>query len=168
MALIHGDNTVFENTVTAMKGLMDNLKTAMDSAGDDPRPSAIYDTHNRHSVAFPSISVGIYSASVLESEAGIGNAGEIALPMRITCEIRIHLDYENGYMDKVKFWRLANSVMNYLTTDMNGYFKVNLVGYKAPIYEDMEFSSDEYFEESLTLGGYIRIGLLVVFSHAQN
>jgi hypothetical protein len=171
MAEIFGDNTVLESVKDCLKSLMDNLKTAMDSAGTDPRPTAIYDGHEQSAMTFPALSVGIADDGIAVIGSDIGrSAGTATIPMNIICEIRIHTDYdgEGRFVDRTKVWRLINSVSNYIKTNAQSYLEANLTGFLALRLEPSA-ASIEYlgFDESLTVGGKYNFVIQVVFNHTQ-
>lgn len=171
MAEIYGDNTVFESVKDCLKGLMDTLKTAMDSASTDPRPSAIYDGHEQSILSFPAITVGIADEGIQVIGDDIGRStGTATVPMNIVCEIRVHTDYdgEGKNVDRIKTWRLLNSISNYVKTNGQSYLETNLTGYLALRLEPSEMAIEyEGFDESLTVGGYYKFVIQVVFSHTQ-
>ncbi len=168
MAYVYGDNTVFESIKTCLKTIMDNLKAAMDAAETDPRPGGIYEGHEQHNMTLPAVTVGIDEAEIIANEAGIGQSGAISLPMNIVAEIRVHTDYAGGYLDKVKCWRLLNSISNYVKTNGRDYLRTNLTGFLAIEFAPGEFGLEESsFDDTLTIGGYYKFVIQVVFTHAQ-
>ena len=118
MATVHGDNLIFQSCRTVIDAQMDAMKTAMDTAVDDPRPSAIYNTHEVVKMSLPAISVDLDSVEKDESELArkTGAGGEVVTKYHVTLEIRAHTAFENGSHDKVKIARLLNSVNNWLET----------------------------------------------------
>jgi len=171
MAEIYGDNTVFESVKDCLKALMDALKTAMDTAETDPRPDTIYDGHEQSITSFPAVSVGISDDGVVVLRDDIGRSQTAAtIPQDIIVEIRVHTDYdgEGNYVDRVKVFRLLNSITNYIKTNAESYLVTNLTGFLAVKLDPSEIGiENDGFDESLTIGGYFKFVIQTSFNHTQ-
>ena len=167
MATIHGNNTIVDDIKTNLYNLMDALKTAMESAGDSPRPAAVYNGHEQIIMTLPAISVDIDSIEVLNAR-GISAGGNVDYFKVFSCSIRVHTDFEGGYPDNLKILRLLISISNYIETNADNYLETNLNGYQALDMEAAfyDFEPDGY-DESLTIGGQFIFGIQVNLRQTQ-
>lgn len=171
MAIIHGDNQIFEDCRLALKTLMDELKTAMDTDSDDPRPAAVYDGHEQMKMSLPAISVdflGLINDGKARIQGRAAGAGQIVVRYPLLGEIRMHTDYRDGYRDNIKLARLLNSVNNWIETHRD--FSADLdsgdvVSFQVTNVTDLTMNDE--FPESLTLGGKIRLSLVTIVTHTQ-
>ncbi|UCE65931.1 MAG: hypothetical protein JSU85_13920 [Candidatus Zixiibacteriota bacterium] len=169
MATVYGDNKIFESCRTAVYNLLDALKTAMEEAGTDPALAAVYSGHEQIKMTLPAASAdfegiiddggGRYHGSKAEVAGHIINA---RYPILIS--VRVHTDYQDGYRDKVKLARLLNSVNNYLWTHKPS---IDASGVVKLIHHVGEVTTDDVFQESLTIGGQINVLIIVNVSHTQ-
>lgn len=162
---IHGPNDMFDNSRSALKTLMDNLKSAMVTANENPRPAAVYDSHEQVKMSLPAISVGILEGdthgNIAGASAGIG--GIIAENYDIGCEIRVHTNWEGEYLDELTLSRLLNSAINWIEDHRN--LSAAIPGFCGLRIKDVSLSGS--FEESLTIGGRFLVDLIVNVDHTQ-
>lgn len=169
MATIHGDNVVFQACRTALYDAMVDMLAAMSS--DDPKPAAIYNTHDQVKMILPAVSadfVGVIDDGDDRVEGRSAGTGDIVVRYPLLCEIRVHTAYEGGYRDLVKLARLLNSVNNWIETHRdfssdldagtNVYFQLT---------EVPEITTDDDFEESMTIGGKMQLILKTTVTHTQ-
>jgi len=171
MATIYGTD-IFDDVRGAVKGLMDNLKTAMSST--DPKPLAVY---NRHETIIPAASMpaitvelsGEGESDIIAEQSAIASGGVYTLIYNLNCEIRIHtaFAFEGSYVDTVKISQLLNSIMNYVMTNGRSYFKTNITGYIATDYSTSEMTWPVEFEESQTVGGSYSFDISLHRDHTQ-
>jgi len=173
MATIFGTD-IFDDARGAVKVLMNNLKTAMDTAETDPRPLAIYNRHEKiiPAASLPAITVelsGEDRSDIIDEQSAVASGGVYTLIYNLTCEIRIHTAFifEGSYIDTVKISQLLNSIMNYVMTNGRSYFKSNITGYIATDYSASEISWPVEFSESQTVGGYYKFDISLHRDHTQ-
>lgn len=170
MATIHGDNLIFQTCRTALYDAMVDMKAAMDTDSDDPKPSAIYDDHDQVKMSLPAVSadfVGVIDEGdrIEGRQAGVG---DIVVRYPLLCEIRVHVAYEGGYRDRVKLARLLNSVNNWIETHRDFSSDIDAgTNVFFQVTDVMEITTDDEFEESLTIGGKMQLILKTTVTHTQ-
>lgn len=171
MAIIHGDNELFENCVGAIKAEMDSLYTAMVAADDDPRPAAVYEGHEQTKASLPAITVGLAGVEKRAPEDRLRKAasgGEIETVYEVAIEIRIHTAYHRQYRDRIKIRRLMNSVNNWLETHIDIGTVINETANVKYLFSTTgTMVLDEEFPESLTIGGILPVLIIVSVTHTQ-
>ncbi len=168
MATIHGDNVIFQSSRTAIYDLLVLLKTAMDSAVDDPRPSAVYNTHDVVKMSLPAVSVDFDGAEDVEEVIGSTDSGQITVRYEILCSVRVHTAFSNGFRNMIKLGRLLNSVNNYFNTNRNFHTAIDAsTNVRFQISEIGEVVMDEEYDESFTIGGSLKIKLIITVCHTQ-
>lgn len=171
MAIIHGDNQIFEDCRAALKNLMDELKSAMDTDSDDPRPAAVYDGHEQVKMNLPAISVdflGLIDDGVNRILGRSAGVGQIVVRYPLAGEIRIHTDYRGGYRDNIKLARLLNSVNNWIETHRD--FSADIDSGSTVFFQltkVLSVTMNDEFSESLTIGGKIQMILVTTVTHTQ-
>ncbi len=177
MATVYGDNSIFETIRTAFYDQLELLKTAMEGAGSDPLPLAVYNRHEIIKTTLPAYSVDILSIEkgetmqLRKAEAG----GIIQSTYFVACSIRAHTDFFEGYRDTVKIAQLLNSVNNWfeIHRDLNSEINVtDVVNFLFLTFGEGQGGSaiitlDDEFEESLTIGGTIAVTAAVSVWHTQ-
>lgn len=171
MATIHGDNVIFQSSRTALYDAMVDMLAAMVTDGDDPRPGAIYNTHDQVKMTLPAVSaefVGVVDGGeprIIGRDAG---AGDIVVHYALLCEIRVHTAYEGGYRDLVKLARLLNSVNNWIETNRDFSSDIDAgTNVHFQLTEVPEITTDDEFEESMTIGGKMQLILKTTVTHTQ-
>lgn len=165
MAEIHGVVKVLEEARDKLAALLNNLKTAMTTDLDDPRPAAVYDSHETLVTSFPAFSVDIIGLKALHKEAGFH-----AYPIRLACQVRVHTDcdYDGVFIDTVKVKRLINSIDNYLKTNAQSYLKTNMAdGFVRLWFDGGESEFNSVFAESRTVGGYLSFDMQCNYGYTQ-
>ena len=150
------EDQVFEDARIEIKAQMDAMAAAM--AADDPKPEVVYDNHFILKVsAFPAISIDIEGATQNEDETvgsyGAGAVVESYVEIIASIRVLMNWNYEGAYFDSLKFWRLANSIKNWMLKNrpLNNNFNVSYID---------NFSVNENFPESLTIGGSVTIKMI--------
>ncbi len=161
MALVYGDNQIFEDTRSAIKTLMDSLRTAM--ASDSPKLEGVYDGHLQVKMSLPSVSIDFDGFQAVGNQsgrsAGVGSAITETYIVRIS--LRVHTAYDIDSIDGVKLSRLMNSVNNYIMT----HRKLFITGFSR--LEILSGEVNKRFNESLTLGGEVKLGIIITVFHQQ-
>ncbi len=171
MATVHGDNVVFQSCRTVLYDQMVLMLAAMVTDDDDPRPGAIYNTHDQIKMILPAVTTDFVEViddgepRVLGRDAG---AGDIVVRYPLLCEIRVHTAYEGGYRDMVKLARLLNSVNNWIETNRDFSSAIDAgTNVFFQVTEVPEITTDNEFEESLTIGGKMQLILKTTVTHTQ-
>lgn len=162
MAVIYGDNTLFEECRTALYNAMVALQSAM-IPDYEPRPYSVYNTHEKVKVVVPSVTVGVMEIRKREDQAGIqaGTSPTVATTYDVYCDIRVHKDYRGGYRDEINLCRLLNSVSNWMET----HRALSITGFQFVEMGDITVKDE--FEETLTIGGKLELMINVALSHTQ-
>ena len=162
MPVIYGDNQIIEDIRSVLYAQAEGLRIVM-AVGYAPFPAAVYNSHEQVKMSLPALSVGIVAAE-LQGEMtgrGVGVGPAVRQTYRVSCDIRIHTDYEGGYRDEVKISRLVNSMANWLTSHDN----LAITG--LCYYEITGMSFNEEFAESLTIGGKLELTITLQLLHNQ-
>lgn len=163
MPVIYGDNQIIEDIRIELYDQMVALRAAMVAGSTAPLPAAIYNSHEQVKMTLPAISVGINDVQLQGELVGRSAAGSGAVKQiyTISCDIRVHTDYEGGYLDQVTLTRLLNSVSNWLTSHDN--LGIGGLAY----FEVTRLTIGHEFSESLTIGGRIEITMKINLLHSQ-
>lgn len=171
MATIHGDNIIFQACRTALYDAMIDMQAAMVTDGDEPRPYSVFNTHDQVKMTLPAVTadfVGVIDDGeprVLGRDAG---AGDIVVRYPLLCDIRVHTAYEGGYRDLVKLGRLLNSVNNWIETHRDFSTDIDAgTNVYFQLTEVPEITTDNNFEESMTIGGRMQLILKTTVTHTQ-
>ena len=167
MATVYGDNDVLDDLRVQLKSLLDAMKTDMDAAATDPRPGAIYNDHEQPYMTLPAISIGVEAVEAAEG-TGITSGSAYNLIRHVVCQLRVHIDYDGGYADYEKCWQLINSVSNYIEQKAHLYLQANLSEYLSLHFGITEMGVDESFDETGTIGGYYKFGIIIKLQHTPS
>lgn len=167
MATVHGDNDVLDDIRTQLKALMDAMMADMVTDGTDPRPATVYNSHEQPYMTFPAVTVGLNEIATDEG-VGVSSGGVYTLTRYVECEIRIHTDYTDGYLDDQKCWQLLNSIANYIEQKALLYLQSNLTEFHSLNFTESSIAVGEDFEESLTIGGLYKFEIIVSLQHTPS
>ena len=168
MATIHGDNVIFQSCRTAIYDLLVLLDADMDTDVDDPRFSAVYNTHEVVKMSLPAASVDFDGIEDMLEVIGSIGSGQIVGRYPIVCSVRVHTAYTNGFRDMIKLARLLNSVNNYLNVNRDFGTAIDAsTNVRFQISEIGEVVMDEEYDESFTIGGSLKVNLIATVCHTQ-
>jgi len=151
--LYAADSTVYE---TVRDTLVTGLE-AIDWTGISPSIANVYDGHSKADMAFNAISVELDTAD----QDHVGGKSSPSAPIinhHIEVELRIHSAVEGRYNDSEKFWRLGNSISNWLG-------RHNKLANQLHITKPAQLQDNLTFEESDTVGGNIVFTVLYTTAH---
>ena len=141
--LYAADSTVYE---TVRDTLVTGLG-AIDWTDVSPLISNVYDGHCKADMTFNAVSVGLTAVQ----QEHVGQKSSPTGPIinhGIQIELRIHTAVAGRYNDRELFWRLANSLSNWLG-------RHNKLASQMHIIEPGQIEDDLTFEDSDTVGGNI-------------
>lgn len=151
--LYASDSTVLEDVRDALKTKLD----AIDWTDVSPDIDHVYNNHNQANIEFNAVSIGIVS----DEKELIGLRSSSIGPLinhLITVELRIHIAVGERHNDYDIFWRLANSINNFLGRN-------NELASQMHITEPGTIVGAQTFDESDTVGGSLTFVILYTTAH---
>ena len=119
-------------------------------------------------MSLPAVSVDFDGAEDVEEVIGSTDSGQITVRYEILCSVRVHTAFSNGFRNMIKLGRLLNSVNNYFNTNRNFHTAIDAsTNVRFQISEIGEVVMDEEYDESFTIGGSLKIKLIITVCHTQ-
>jgi len=150
-ATIYGSNTIIDQSRAAIKALLDELLAAMAAAETNPRPLSVYDSHEQVKMTMPALTIGFDGEGSAEEGSGIDLLKTIG-----NWSIRIHMDYEDGYLNEKALGQVINSIRNYLFANGHEDFGAAIDGFAGISFDSYSATIGDSFKETLTIGGTIK------------
>ena len=149
MAVSYGTNTAFETARTTLVTTLGNMLTQMTTDGVSPSFGAVYSTHEGTvGMTMPALTIGLTAADGTLPALKSSPAGPV-VDIMIAVALRVHLGYANVYHDEIKFWRLANSVINWFESHRD----LETTGPR--IESQFRVEAGGKFRDTATLGGTV-------------
>ena len=155
MARTYGDSTKYYDARAIVKTKLDALKTAMVNASTNPAIASVYDSPGKsHNPTFPAVDIILTDCE----QPIVGSFAGAVDDATFEVVIRVMIANADGDFDDIKFWDLANSIVNYFSERRSLDATYRITG-------AFSTSGLQQFEDNLTLGGTVSFPLVAVHTY---
>lgn len=156
--LVYGVSKVCYNAVIRIKNKIDDLKTIM-ATGYDPTFSYTYDNHRVAGLLLNGVTLEVDEANFDAPLGGFGGASVLVL-YQVIISIRVHTGYRFAHTHWMTSLALLSAINDYLNDHRD-------LGDDYRIMRLETFNPGQYFDESETFGGEIKIMVQKPVEHTQ-